>query len=150
MSEDPRPVPPGRNGVRTEPHAIVQPEGWPRPSGYAHAVTARGRMMFLAGQVGWDPLTEKVTTGDMAEQVRLALDNVVAVLRAAGAEPKHVTRLVWYVTDLVAYARVRPAIGEIFRERFGDRYPAMSVVQVAALLEPRARVEIEATAVLPE
>ena len=128
---------------------IVQPAGWPRPNGYANAVTASGRVVSVSGQIGWNPTTETFETDEMAAQVRQALDNLVVVLRAAGAEPRHVVRLTWYVTDRAAYMASRREIGEAYRALFGDHYPAMSVVIVAGLLDPRAKVEIEGTAVLP-
>ena len=128
---------------------IVQPPGWPRPSGYANAVAASGRVVAVSGQIGWNPTTETFETDDMAAQVRRALDNVVAVLHAAGAEPRHVVRLTWFVTDRAAYVASRREIGEAYRALFGDHYPAMSVVIVAGLLDPRAKVEIEATAIVP-
>ena len=127
---------------------IVQPAGWPRPSGYANAVTASGRVVMVSGQIGWNPTTETFETDEMAAQVRQALDNLVVVLHAAGAEPRHVVRLTWYVTDRTAYVASRREIGDAYRALFGNHYPAMSVVIVAGLLDPRAKVEIEATAVL--
>jgi enamine deaminase RidA (YjgF/YER057c/UK114 family) len=129
---------------------IVHPEGWPRPSGYANAVTASGRVVSVSGQIGWNPTTETFDTDEMAAQVRQALDNLVVVLRAAGAEPRHVVRLTWYVTDRSDYLMARREIGEAYRALFGTHYPAMSVVIVAGLLDPRARVEIEGTALVPE
>lgn len=129
---------------------IVQPAGWPRPSGYANGVTASGRVVSVSGQIGWNPTTETFETDEMAAQVRQALDNVVVVLHAAGAEPRHVVRLTWYVTDRAAYVASRREIGEAYRALFGNHYPAMSVVIVAGLLDPRAKVEIEATAVLEQ
>ena len=128
---------------------IVQPRGWPRPSGYSNGVVASGQVIAVSGQIGWNPITEKLETDEMAAQVRQALDNVVTVLRSAGAEPRHVARLTWYVTDRTAYVASRREIGEAYRVLFGDHYPAMSVVVVAGLLDPRAKVEIEATAVIP-
>ena len=128
---------------------ILLPDGWPRPSGYAHGVAAAGRIVAVAGQIGWAPATSAVETDDFAGQVRQALANVRAVLRATGAEPRHVVRLTWYVTDREAYRASRRAVGEAYREVFGRHYPAMSVVFVSALLEERAKVEIEATAVVP-
>lgn len=128
---------------------IVQPPGWPRPSGYANGVVASGRVVAVAGQIGWNPKNERFETDEMAAQVRQALDNLVVVLRAAGAEPRHVVRLTWYVTDRAAYVASRREIGEAYRALFGDHYPAMSVVIVAGLLDERAKVEIEATAVIP-
>jgi enamine deaminase RidA (YjgF/YER057c/UK114 family) len=127
---------------------VLLPEGWPRPVGYANGVAARGRLVFVAGQVGWD------TTGHFAEglvpQVRQALENIVAVLRAGGAEPQHLVRLTWYVLDREAYRSARADIGRVYREVIGSTYPAMALVQVAGLLEGRALVEIEATAVVPD
>ena len=128
---------------------IVQPAGWPRPSGYANGVTASGRVVSVSGQIGWNPVTETFETDEMAAQVRQALDNLVVVLHAAGAEPRHVVRLTWYVTDRAAYVASRREIGDAYRALFGNHYPAMSVVIVAGLLDPRAKVEIEGTAVLP-
>jgi enamine deaminase RidA (YjgF/YER057c/UK114 family) len=129
---------------------IVQPPGWPRPVGYANAVSATGRTVSVSGQIGWNPVTETFETDEMAAQVRQALDNLVVVLRAAGAEPRHVVRLTWYVTDRVDYVSARREIGEAYRALFADHYPAMSVVVVAGLLDPHARVEIEGTALVPE
>ena len=127
---------------------IVQPPGWPRPRGYANGVSASGQVVAVSGQIGWNPVTEAFETDEMAAQARRALDNLVVVLRAAGAEPRHVVRLTWYVTDRADYIASRREIGEAYRALFGDHYPAMSVVVVAGLLDRRAKVEIEATAVL--
>jgi enamine deaminase RidA (YjgF/YER057c/UK114 family) len=126
------------------------PDGWPRPSGYSNGIAASGRLVFVAGQVGWDPRTETVVSEDFAEQAAAALDNVIAVLLVGGAGAEHVVRLTWYVTNLQAFQNARIALGGVFRQRFGAHYPAMSVVQVAGLLEPGALVEIEATAVVPQ
>jgi enamine deaminase RidA (YjgF/YER057c/UK114 family) len=128
---------------------IVQPPGWPRPTGYSNGVMAAGRVVAVAGQIGWNPTTEQFETDEMAAQARQALDNLVVVLRAAGAQPRDVVRLTWYVTDRADYITARQEIGEAYRELFGDHYPAMSVVVVAGLLARRAKVEIEATAVVP-
>ena len=124
------------------------PEGWPRPVGYANGVAARGRLVFVAGQVGWD-VTGRFADGLVA-QVRQALENIVAVLRAGGAEPRQLVRLTWYVVDREAYRSARADIGQVYREVIGPSYPAMALVQVAGLLEDRALVEIEATAVVPD
>lgn len=125
------------------------PPGWPRPRGYANGVTARGRMVFVAGMIGWD--AEGVFhTDDLAGQVRQALQNVVAVLAAGGAKPEHIVRMTWYVTDRHAYVAAYPAIGQIFRELIGSFNAAMTAVQVAALIEDRAQVEIEVTAIVPD
>ncbi len=129
---------------------IVQPAGWPRPAGYANGVVAAGRVVAVAGQIGWNPTTERFETDEVAAQARQALDNLVVVLRAAGAEPADVVRLTWYVTDRAGYVASRREIGEAYRALFGTHYPAMSVVIVAGLLDERAKVEIEATAVVPK
>jgi 2-aminobenzoate-CoA ligase len=133
----------------TSPEFIV-PEGWQRPKGYAHGMTARGTSIFVAGQIGWNPLTEQFETDDFAQQVAQALRNAVSVLKQAGAEPSCVTRLTWYITDKQAYMDRRGEIGSLYRDIFGKHFPAMSVVVVSALIEDRAKVEIEATAVLPD
>jgi enamine deaminase RidA (YjgF/YER057c/UK114 family) len=124
------------------------PEGWPRPVGYANGVSARGRLVFVAGQVGWD--TAGTFADGLVPQVQQALENIVAVLRAGGAEPRHLVRLTWYVVDKEAYRSARAAIGQVYREVLGPSYPAMALMQVAGLLEDRALVEIEATAVVPD
>ncbi|MBW3572167.1 MAG: RidA family protein [Gemmatimonadetes bacterium] len=128
---------------------ILQPEGWGAPRGYSNGIAAEGRLVFVAGQIGWDPQTCTFETDDFVGQVDQALRNVVAVLRAGGAEPAHVTRITWYVTDRAAYLANTRALGRVWRESFGRHYPAMTLLVVAGLLEERARVEIEATAVVP-
>lgn len=128
---------------------ILQPPGWPRPSGYANGVCATGKVVAVAGQIGWNPRTGKFESDDLVGQVRQALANIVVVLREAGAEPAHVVRLTWYVTSREAYLKQSKAIGDAYREAFDRHYPAMSVVVVAGLVEPKAKVEIEATAVVP-
>ena len=129
----------------------IHPEGWASPVGYAHGVSAQGggRVVVTAGQVGWNPATSEFETDDFAAQTAQALRNVVAVLRASGAAPEHLVRLTWYVTDRNAYLAARKQIGADYRAIVGRHYPAMSVIVVSGLLEPRARVEIEATAVIP-
>lgn len=131
------------------PMKMLRPETWPRPVGYSDGVSARGRIVCIAGQVGWDPLTKEFATDDLGEQATQALRNVVEVLRVAGAEPSHLVRLVWYVTDRAEYVAARERIGRAYREAVGEHYPAMSLVIVAGLLEERAKIEIEATAVIP-
>ena len=133
----------------TDPR-IIRPEGWPRAKGYAHGVSTRGRLVFVAGQVGWNPASEQFETDDFAEQTGQALRNVLAVLRAAVAEPGHITRMTWYITDKKSYSEARSAIGDVYRSLLGKHFPAMSVVEVKSLMEPRAKIEIEATAVVPE
>ena len=127
----------------------IRPAGWPRPAGYADGIVAEGRLLAISGQIGWDPVTGQFHSDDFAEQTAQALRNVGTVLRAAGAEPAHLVRLTWFVTDRAAYVAARRAIGTAYREILGAHYPAMSVVVVAGLLEERALVEIEATAVIP-
>jgi enamine deaminase RidA (YjgF/YER057c/UK114 family) len=129
---------------------ILQPEGWATPSGYANGIAARGRLVFVAGQIGWNPQTCKIETDDFAAQTEIALKNVIAVLQEAGAGPEHVTRMTWYITDKAAYLAARRDLGRVWREVMGPHYPAMAAVVVSALIEDRARIEIEATAVVPE
>jgi enamine deaminase RidA (YjgF/YER057c/UK114 family) len=131
------------------PASVVVP-GWPRPSGYSDGMTARGRVVVTAGLVGWNPASGAFDSDDFAEQVAQTLRNVVAVLAAAGAEPRHLVRLTWYVTDRDAYLAERPVIGAHYRAIIGRHFPAMAVVFVSALVEPRAKVEIEATAVVQD
>jgi enamine deaminase RidA (YjgF/YER057c/UK114 family) len=126
----------------------LQPPGWPRPRGYSNGIAAEGRLVFVAGQIGWDE-TGAFAAADLAGQVRQALHNVVAVLAEAGAGPEHVARMTWYVTDRDAYVADAAALGAAYRAVMGRHFPAMSVVQVGALVEPQAKVEIEATAVVP-
>jgi enamine deaminase RidA (YjgF/YER057c/UK114 family) len=141
-----RPGPSGPPGALE----IVEPGGWMAPRGYANAVAGRGRVVFVAGQVGWDPLTGAFAGDDLAAQAAQALANVAAVLRAAGAEPRHIARLTWYVTDRAEYQAARQAIGAAYRAVMGRHYPAMSLLVVHSLLEERAKVEIEATALIPD
>jgi enamine deaminase RidA (YjgF/YER057c/UK114 family) len=128
---------------------ILQPAHWPRPKGFSHGVAARGRLLFVAGQVGWDSAGH-FASERLAEQVKKALENVVAVLAEGGARPEHVTRMVWYLTSRDEYHASLKEIGARYRAVMGRHFPAMSVVQVVALMEPQAKVEIEATAVIPE
>jgi enamine deaminase RidA (YjgF/YER057c/UK114 family) len=127
---------------------IVQPEGWPRPRGYANGVVAEGRVLFISGQVAWDE-HEKFHSDDIVEQVRQALKNTLTMLKAGGAKPEHVARMTWYITDKREYLARYKEIGAVYREAMGTHYPSMSMVQVSALMEDRAKVEIETTAVIP-
>lgn len=127
---------------------IVQPDGWRRPRGYSNGVAAAGEQIFIAGQIGWNE-REEFVSDDFAQQTAQALRNLIAVLRAAGAGPEHLVRMTWYVTDKREYLAASARIGDAYREIIGKHYPAMTLVQVAALLEDRAKVEIEATAVVP-
>jgi enamine deaminase RidA (YjgF/YER057c/UK114 family) len=128
---------------------ILQPPDWAAPKGYANGVAARGTLVFVGGQVGWDA-QQQFASDDFVAQARQALDNIVAVLREAGARPEHIVRMTWYVIDRGEYlGNLRP-LGEAYREVIGRHYPAMTAVEVSALIEKRARVEIEATAVVPD
>ncbi|HWA92159.1 MAG TPA: RidA family protein [Rhizomicrobium sp.] len=127
----------------------LQPADWARPKGYANGIEARGRMIFVAGQIGWDK-DQRIVAKDFAGQFEQALRNIVAVLGEAQAGPEHVVRLTWFVTDKRAYLADARRVGEIYRAVMGRNFPAMSVVQVAALVEDDALVEIEATAVVPD
>ncbi len=127
---------------------ILQPPGWPRPKGFACGVRAGGASVFVSGQIGWDEQGH-FAARDLAGQVRQALQNVVTILAEAGAGPEHVVRLTWYVTDKGEYLAAQREIGVVYREVMGRHFPAMSVLVVAALLEDDAKVEIEATAVVP-
>ncbi len=128
---------------------ILQPQGWVRPKGYSNGVEATGRTIFISGMIGWDAQGQMVS-GDFAAQVRQALQNIVGVLAEAAAKPEHIVRMTWYVVDRREYLASAAEIGAAYRDIIGRHYPAMTVVQVSALLEDDARVEIEATAVLPE
>ncbi len=128
---------------------LLQPEGWAKPRGYANGVAARGTVVAIAGQIGWNGQCV-FETDDFAGQARQALANIVAVLAEAGGRPEHIVRMTWYVVDKREYVAAYPAIGAAYRELVGRHYPAMTAVQVVALIEDRARVEIEATAVVPD
>lgn len=130
------------------PHRTLLPAGWPRPRGYANGIAARGTMVFVAGQVGWNEQGTFAGPG-VVEQTEQALKNIVAVLAEAGARPAHITRMTWYVTDLDAYRQSLRTLGGVYRRVMGEHYPAMALVQVTGLVEPEAVVEIEATAVVP-
>ncbi len=127
---------------------ILQPPGWPRPSGYSPGVVASGRLVSVSGQIGWDE-HGRFTASDFVGQASQALRNILAILAAAGAGPEHIVRLTWYVVDKREYLACGRELGRAYRAIMGARYPAMTVTQVAALLEDDARVEIEATAVAP-
>ncbi|ABG05210.1 Endoribonuclease L-PSP [Rubrobacter xylanophilus DSM 9941] len=127
----------------------LQPPGWARPRGYANGIAASGRLVFVAGQVGWDE-TETFRTRDFVGQVRQALLNTLAVLAEAGAGPEHIVRMTWYITDREEYLSNLEGMGRVYREVMGKHFPAMSMVQVAALIEEEAKVEVETTAVIPE
>ena len=128
---------------------VLQPPGWARPKGYANGVTVSGRQVFVAGMIGWDG-EGRFHSDDLAQQVRQALRNVVAVLGEAGALPVHIVRMTWYVTDKREYLAAARDIGAAYREIIGSFDVAMTAVQVSALIEDRAKVEIEVTAVIPD
>lgn len=128
---------------------VLQPAGWPRPKGYSNGIEARGRVIYTAGLVGWNA-EEKFVARDLPGQFEQLLHNLVAVLAEAGAGPEHVVRMTWYVTDKQAYLRDARRIGEIYRAIMGRVFPTMAVVQVVALMEDEALIEIEATAVVPD
>ncbi|MFC5496897.1 RidA family protein [Caenimonas terrae] len=127
---------------------VILPPGWPRPRGYANGVAASGRMLFIAGMIGWDA-QGVFHSDDFAAQVRQALQNVAEVLREAGGKPENIVRMTWYVTDKREYLAAGKEIGRAFREIIGSYNAAMTAVEVKALIEDRAKVEIEATAVIP-
>jgi enamine deaminase RidA (YjgF/YER057c/UK114 family) len=127
----------------------LQPEGWARPAGYANGVVSRGRTIFLAGQVGWNA-ESRFESDDLVAQIARALRNIAAVLECDGAGPEHVTNLVWYLMDKREYAGRLREVGKVYREIMGKNFPAMTAVQVSALVEERAKVEIQATAVVPD
>jgi enamine deaminase RidA (YjgF/YER057c/UK114 family) len=128
---------------------ILHPPGWPRAKGYSNGVAASGRTVCVSGMIGWDAQGQ-FNTDDFVGQSRQALENIVAVLAEAGARPEHIVRMTWYVLDKRAYLAAGAELGAAYRDVIGRHYPAMSAVQVAGLMEDRARVEIEATAIIPE
>ena len=127
---------------------ILLPPGWPRPHGYSNGIAAEGRLVFTAGQIAWDE-TNVIQTDSMAGQVAQTLKNTVAVLAEAEAEPRHIVRMTWYITSRSEYLEHAKEIGRIWREIIGKHYPAMAVIEVSALIESAAKVEIETTAVVP-
>lgn len=124
------------------------PEGWKRPGGYSVGVSAKGRAVYVAGQIGWDPERREFESDDFVDQVGQALRNILAVLVEGGARPEHIVRMTWYVTDMETYKHSLKALGAVYRETIGAHYPPMTCVQVVSLVEPRAKVEIEVTAVV--
>lgn len=128
---------------------FLQPPGWPRAKGYSNGIAATGRTVCVSGMVGWDAQCQ-FQTDDFAGQVRQALSNIVGVLAEANARPEHIVRMTWYVVDKKEYVNAYPEIGVAYRDVIGRHFPTMSAVQVVALIEDRARVEIEVTAIVPE
>jgi enamine deaminase RidA (YjgF/YER057c/UK114 family) len=129
-------------------HRTLLPAGWPQPRGYANGIAAQGRLVFTGGIIGWDE-QERFVAPDLAGQFAQILRNTLAVLAEGGAGPEHIVRMTWYVTDVGEYRANLPAIGAAYRELIGRNYPSMAVVEVSALVEPDARIEIETTAVVP-
>lgn len=126
----------------------IQPEGWAKPVGYANGVLAAGRMVFVGGQIGWNGQCA-FESDDLVAQVRQTIENVLAVVRSAGGGPEHIASMTWYLTDKRDYLARLKEIGGVYRETMGRHYPAMAAVEVSALIEDRAKVEIQAIAVLP-
>jgi len=126
----------------------IQPEGWPQPKGYSNGILAEGKILFIGGQIGWDE-NEEFQSDKFVDQVRQTLLNTVAVLEAGGAKPEHITRMTWYITDKREYLGSLKEVGQVYREVIGRNFPVMAMVQVVALMEDRAKVEIETTAVIP-
>ena len=129
-------------------HRTLQPEGWVQPLGYANGVLAEGRQIYVGGQIGWNAQSE-FESDDLVDQIRQSLRNVAAVLKAGGAEPRHLTSMTWYFIDKREYLARLKEIGGVYREVIGRSYPAMAAMQVSALMEDRAKVEIQAIAVIP-
>jgi enamine deaminase RidA (YjgF/YER057c/UK114 family) len=128
---------------------ILQPEGWRKPSGYSNGIKVEGKMIFVAGQVGWNE--DCIFISDkLQDQVRQALENIVTILDQGNAKPEHIVRMTWYVTDIEEYRSTKKELGTIYREIIGNHYPVMTLFQVSSLVDEGALVEIEATAVLPE
>ena len=128
---------------------FLQPPGWTKPKGYANGIAARGTMVFVGGQIGWNA-QQQFESDDFIAQVAQTLHNVVAVLREAGAGPEHMVRMTWYVVDRVEYNSRLPELGAVYREAMGRNFPAMTCVEVSGLMEARAKVEIEVPAVVPD
>jgi enamine deaminase RidA (YjgF/YER057c/UK114 family) len=128
---------------------ILQPPGWARPRGYANGLVAHGRLIFIAGQIGWDN-QQQFHSDDFVAQARQALCNILEILAEAGGQPQHIARMVWYVTDKQEYLASSRELGLAYRDLMGQHYPVMTAVEVSALMEDRAKVEIEAIAVIPE
>lgn len=128
---------------------FLQPPGWATPKGYANGVAARGTLVFVGGQIGWNA-QQQFESDDFIAQTGQALRNIAAVLQEAGAGPEHMVRMTWYIVDRDEYNRRLPELGRVYREVMGRHFPAMTCVQVAALVEARAQVEIEVTAILPD
>jgi enamine deaminase RidA (YjgF/YER057c/UK114 family) len=137
------------NLTRELMYEILQPEGWAKPIGYSNGIAARGRLVFIGGQVGWNG-QQQWETDDFAGQVRQTLENIVAILAEAGAGPQHITTMTWYFTSKAEYLANLKGLGQAYRDVIGKHFPAMAAVEVTALVEDRAKVEIQAMAVVPD
>jgi enamine deaminase RidA (YjgF/YER057c/UK114 family) len=135
-------------GQMSEAHEFLHPANWKKPKGFANGIAAEGRLVFLAGQIGWNA-EQHFDSTDFVAQTRQALENIVALMREAGGGPEHITRLTWYVTDKKEYLSRLGELGQAYRSAMGKHFPVMTLVQVVALVEDQAKVEIEATAVVP-
>jgi enamine deaminase RidA (YjgF/YER057c/UK114 family) len=130
-------------------HRILHPDGWTRPRGYENGISSHGRTIMVAGQIGWDA-QQRLVPGDLVAQAKQALQNIVAILAVDGARPEHLVRLTWYVTDRKAYLESGRRLGAAYRDVIGRHFPAMTAVEVSSLMESKALVEIEATAIVPD
>ena len=130
-------------------HTVLCPEGWAAPKGYANGISARGQQIFVGGQIGWNA-AQQFESDDFIDQTRLALSNVLAVLHTGGASPAHMVRMTWYITDRQMYQSRLKELGQVYRDVMGRHYPAMTCGVVSGLVEERALVEIEVTAVIPD
>lgn len=137
------------NAAMTRSHHFLHPRGWKEPRGFANGIVAQGRLVFLAGQVGWNA-EQNFDSEDFIAQTRQALANIVALVAEAGGRPEHITRLTWFVVDKKEYLSRLSELGQVYRSVMGKHFPVMSLVQVVALVEDQAKVEIEATAVVPD
>jgi enamine deaminase RidA (YjgF/YER057c/UK114 family) len=135
--------------IKDQTRHILQPPGWAKPRGYANGIVARGTVVFLAGMIGWNH-RQHFETDDFVEQTHQALCNIVETLAQAGGKPEHIVRLTWFITSKREYLAALPQLGQVYQAAMGRNFPAMSVVEVSALMEDRAKVEIEATAVIPD
>ena len=136
-------------GPTPQPHDFLHPRGWKEPKGFANGIVARGRLVFLAGQVGWNT-EQKFDSADFIAQTRQALENIITLVAEAGGKPEHITRLTWFVIDKKEYLSRLGELGQAYRSVMGKHFPVMTLVQVVALVEDQAKVEIEATAVVPD
>jgi enamine deaminase RidA (YjgF/YER057c/UK114 family) len=128
---------------------ILQPPGWPRAKGYSNGIAVEGKMVFVAGEIGWNPVTEKIEVDSFAGQLKQALENTVAILAEAGAKPEHIVRMTWFITDKKEYLASLREVGAAYRDVIGKHYPVMAAIEIKGLMEPGAKIEIETTAIIP-